>query len=204
MGLALRMAYGEIPESLLKQETVRSAVDMEAFLREVETRAFRIAVVNVRDRDEALDIVQDAMIRLVRRYARRPAEEWRPLFYRILQNRIRDSQRRRSVRTRVLAFFGGGNDDEYDPISAAPAPTSETDPVAQIANADAMQALAAALNMLPARQREAFMLRNFEGLDVAATAAAMGCTEGSVKTHYSRAVHRLRELMREHGGAEWQ
>ena len=200
MGLALSMAYREIPTSLLGQETVPSAVDMEAFLREVESRAYRIALVSVRDRDEALDIVQDAMIRLVRRYAQRPPTEWRPLFYRILQNRVRDAQRRRAVRTRVLAFFGGGDDDEYDPISAAAAPRS-TDPLEQLAGDDAMQALAAALRVLPTRQREAFTMRNFEGLDVAQTAAAMGCTEGSVKTHYSRAVHRLRELLSEHGGA---
>jgi len=203
MGLALSMAYREIPTSLPRQETIPSAIDMEAFLREVESRAYRIALVGVRDRDEALDIVQDAMIRLVRRYARRPSDEWRPLFYRILQNRIRDSQRRRTVRTRVLAFFGGNDDDEYDPISAAPAPASEN-PLDRVASADAMQALEAALRTLPARQREAFTLRNFEGLDVAQTATAMGCTEGSVKTHYSRAVHRLRELLSEHGGAQGQ
>jgi RNA polymerase sigma-70 factor (ECF subfamily) len=124
------------------------------------------------------------------------------LFYRILQNRIRDSQRRRAVRRRVLAFFGGGDDEQIDPISAAAAP-AQSDPADQVASADAMQALAAALGTLPARQREAFMLRNFEGLDVAETAAAMGCSSGSVKTHYSRAVHRLRELMMEHGGAQW-
>ena len=92
---------------------------MEAFLREVETRAFRIAIVSIRDRDEALDVVQDAMIRLVRRYARRPSEEWRPLFYRILQNRIRDVQRRRIVRSKVLSFFGGTENEEYDPVVAA-------------------------------------------------------------------------------------
>lgn len=203
MGLAFSMAYREIPTSLLEKETMAAAVDMEVFLRQVEFRAYRIATLSVRDRDEALDIVQDAMIRLVRRYAQRPASEWRPLFYRILQNRIRDSQRRRAVRTRVLAFFGGADDEHPDPISTAPAP-AHSDPADQVASADAMQALAAALGTLPARQREAFMLRNFEGLDVADTAAAMGCSTGSVKTHYSRAVHRLRELMTEHGGAEWQ
>jgi RNA polymerase sigma-70 factor (ECF subfamily) len=172
---------------------------MEAFLREVEGRAYRIALVQIRDRDEALDIVQDAMIRLVRRYAGRPCEEWPPLFYRILQNRIRDVQRRRAVPARVMSFFGGtASDDEHDPLAEAPGPKSE-DPLAQLTADDAMGALERALEELPERQREAFVLRNFEGLDVAQTALAMSCTEGSVKTHYSRAVHRLRAMLAEHG-----
>jgi len=184
MGLALSIAHDGIAKDLEGEDTLESRVAIEAFLREVETRAFRIAVMNVRDRDEALDIVQDCMIRLVRRYSGRPSDEWRPLFYRILQNRIRDVQRRRSVRSRVLSFFGGiESDEEYDPIVAAPGPEAD--------------------NPLPPRQREAFTLRNFEGLDVAQTAVAMNCTEGSVKTHYSRAVHRLRELLREHGEEHW-
>jgi RNA polymerase sigma-70 factor (ECF subfamily) len=172
-------------------------------LRDVEARAYRIALVQIRDRHEALDIVQDAMIRLVQRYANRPSEEWPPLFYRILQNRIRDVQRRRAVRSRVLSFFGGmPSEEEHDPIVEAPAPRGEN-PLEQATADDAMRALERALDDLPARQREAFMLRNFEGLDVAQTATAMGCTEGSVKTHYSRAVHRLREVLAEHGEEHW-
>jgi RNA polymerase sigma-70 factor (ECF subfamily) len=198
MELALGMAR-QYSTGLNGEGTLESGVEIEAFLREVEARAYRIALMGVRDRDEAFDIVQDAMIRLVRRYARRPSAEWRPLFYRILQNRIRDAQRRRAVRSRVLSFFGGtGGGEEYDPIVEAPAPGNDG-PLQQLLAGDAMQALEQALLMLPARQREAFVLRNFEGLDVAQTAAAMSCTEGSVKTHYSRAVHRLRELLSEHG-----
>jgi RNA polymerase sigma-70 factor (ECF subfamily) len=159
---------------------------------------------NVRDRDEALDIVQDSMIRLVRRYGGRPSDEWRPLFYRILQNRIRDVQRRRIVRSRVLSFFGGvAAAEESDPLLNAPAPRGDN-PLEQLLASDAMQALEQALLMLPARQREAFAMRNLEGLDVAQTAVAMKCTQGSVKTHYSRAVHRLRELLKEHGEEHWQ
>ncbi len=180
-----------------EDETLDSRAEMEAFLREVEARAFRIAVVSTRDADEALDIVQDAMISLARRYADRSVEEWRPLFYRILKNRIRDWQRRRIVRGRVMSFFGGQEGEEYDPIAQAPGPSSEN-PTAALARSDAMDALEQALRDLPRRQREAFMLRNFEGLDVAETAAAMGCSDGSVKTHYSRAVHRLRETLGEH------
>jgi RNA polymerase sigma-70 factor (ECF subfamily) len=125
------------------------------------------------------------------------------LFHRILQNRIRDVQRRRTVRSRVLSFFGGtASEDEFDPIAEAPAPRSEN-PLEQVTADDAMQALERELRLLPPRQREAFTLRNFEGLDVAQTAVAMSCTEGSVKTHYSRAVHRLREVLAEHGEEHW-
>lgn len=203
MELALSLARDGFSKGLKLEDTLESRVAIEAFLRDVETRAFRIALMNIRDRDEALDIVQDAMIRLVRRYSSRPSEEWRPLFYRILQNRIRDGQRRRSVRSRVLSFFGGIEGEEYDPIVEAAGPGSDN-PLDQAQASDAMQALEQALLMLPSRQREAFALRNFEGLDVGQTAQAMGCTEGSVKTHYSRAVHRLRELLKEHGEEHWQ
>ncbi len=192
------MSIARHEASLDRSQALDSGAEIEAFLREVEGRAYRIALVNVRDRGEALDIVQDAMIRLVRRYADRPKAEWPPLFYRILQNRIRDIQRRRAVRARVLSFFGGtASEEEHDPLADAPAPRAE-DPLEQVKAGDAMAALEKALTTLPARQREAFTLRNFEGLDVAQTAVAMECTEGSVKTHYSRAVHRLRELMAEH------
>ncbi|MEE9570206.1 MAG: RNA polymerase sigma factor [Gammaproteobacteria bacterium] len=180
-----------------EDETLESRAEMEVFLRDVETRAFRIAVVSTRDADEALDIVQDAMISLARRYADRSVEEWRPLFYRILKNRIHDWQRRRIVRGRVMSFFGGQEGEEYDPVAQAPGPSSEN-PIEALARSEAMEALEQALRDLPRRQREAFTLRNFEGLDVAETAAAMGCSDGSVKTHYSRAVHRLRESLGEH------
>ena len=166
--------------------------NIEGFLCEIEARAFQIAVVNTRDADEALDIVQDAMISLTCGYSDRSEDEWRPLFYRILKNRIRDWQRRSIVRGRVMSFFGGQEGEDYDPIAQAPGAISGN-PLEVLARADAMRALGQALGELPRRQREAFVLRNFEGLDVAETAAAMGCSDGSVKTHYSRAVRRLRE-----------
>ena len=203
MGLALSLPRNDLATSARGDDALDSGAAIEAFLRDVETRAYRIALLGVRDRDDALDIVQDAMIRLVRRYADRPSEQWPPLFYRILQNRIRDQQRRRTVRRRVLSFFGGTeSEDEPDPLLSAPAPRGDN-PLERLVAHDAMQALERALLLLPVRQREAFTLRNFEGLDVAQTAQAMGCTEGSVKTHYSRAVHRLRELLGEHGEEQW-
>ena len=181
-------------------ETLQREAKLNRFFAGVEKRALRIAEISIRDRDEALDLVQDAMIRLARHYADRPGDEWAPLFYRILQNRIRDWQRRRAVRNRVMVWFGRGDgSDDYDPVAAAPDPAGRT-PEERLQHREAMDSLEIAIAGLPARQREAFILRTFEGLDVAGTATAMGCSEGSVKTHYSRAVHSLRDLMGEH----WQ
>jgi RNA polymerase sigma-70 factor (ECF subfamily) len=175
--------------------------ELNRFLQDVEKRALRIAEVSVRDRDDALDIVQEAMIKLARKYAMRSGDEWAPLFYRILQNGVRDWHRRRALRNRVMAWFGtaSGDDEDFDPIAAAADPAGRT-PDEQLQQREAMKTLESALAALPLRQREAFMLRNFEGLDVAGTALAMGCSAGSVKTHYSRAVHSLRESLGEH----WQ
>src|SRR5688572_2515113 len=167
--------------------------ELERFLASVEQRAFRIARITLRDDDDALDAVQDSMLKLARTYADRPTEEWRPLFYRILQNRVRDFQRRRQVRNRIFAWLPnlGGSDEpapEIHDITPAPGSTA----IDQLMASQALAILEAAVRELPRRQQEAFMLRNFEGMDVAETANAMSCSEGSVKTHYSRAVHTLR------------
>jgi RNA polymerase sigma-70 factor (ECF subfamily) len=166
---------------------------LNQFLAGVELKAFRIAQMALRHEDDALDAVQDAMLQLARAYADRPPQEWKPLFYRILENRIRDMQRRRTVRGRVIAwlpFRGDEDEDEPDPIAQAPSP--EPQPVRRLEIDEAVGALEKALGALPRRQQQAFLLRTLEGLDVAATAAAMGCSEGSVKTHYFRAVQALR------------
>jgi RNA polymerase sigma-70 factor (ECF subfamily) len=179
--------------------TLQRESQLNQFLADVERRALRIAEISVRDRDEALDLVQDAMIKLVRSYAHRPGDEWTPLFYRILQNGIRDWHRHQKVRNRVMVWFGrgGSGDEEYDLVAHAPDPAGRT-PDEELQTGEAMQRLEAAIQALPARQREAFMLRTFEGLDVAGTAVAMGCSDGSVKTHYSRAIHTLRDKLGEH------
>ena len=184
-----------------KATTLQRERQLNQFFAGVERRALRFAEIAVRDRDEALDLVQDAMIKLARNYAGRPEEEWTPLFYRILQNGIRDWHRRQMVRNRVMVWFGRSSrsDNDYDPVAQAPDPIGRT-PDEQMETRQAMQQLEDAVGRLPARQREAFMLRTFEGLDVAGTASAMGCSEGSVKTHYSRAVHTLRDALGEH----WQ
>ncbi|HEY2676995.1 MAG TPA: RNA polymerase sigma factor [Steroidobacteraceae bacterium] len=173
--------------------------ELEKFLAEIERRAFRMAQVALRDADDALDVVQDAMLKLTRSYASRPSTEWRPLFYRILENGIRDLQRRRSVRKRIMTWLPGPKED---PDSEAADPlenVADTGPAIPetLMQREAMQKLEESLRALPARQREAFMLRNFEGMDVAETASAMACSQGSVKTHYSRAVHALREQLGE-------
>jgi RNA polymerase sigma-70 factor (ECF subfamily) len=173
--------------------------ELDKFLAEVERRAFRIAQVSLRDADDALDVVQDAMLKLARSYSARPSAEWRPLFYRILENGIRDLQRRRAVRKRLMVWLPGPKEDPdeeaQDPLDSVAAGGADIPEL--LMQDQAIAKLETSLRALPARQREAFMLRNFEGLDVAQTARAMGCSEGSVKTHYSRAVHTLREQLGE-------
>jgi RNA polymerase sigma-70 factor (ECF subfamily) len=184
---------GPLEDGHLGDSTQAYSRELERFLADVERKAYRMAQISLRHEQDSLDAVQDAMLQLVRSYAGRPAEEWRPLFYRILENRIRDIQRRRTVRGRVMSWLPGFRGDEHgdeDPMASAPDPSPG--PVAQLQGQELMAALEAGLAGLPPRQRQAFLLRNFEGLDVADTALAMGCSEGSVKTHYFRAVQVLR------------
>jgi RNA polymerase sigma-70 factor (ECF subfamily) len=181
--------------------TLQRERQLNQFLTEVERRALRIAEIAVRDRDEALDLVQDAMIKLARNYAERPGDEWTPLFYRILQNGVRDWHRRQKVKNRVMVWFGRGasDEDDFDIAANTPDPAGRS-PDQELQTHEAMQRLEVSIGELPGRQREAFMLRAFEGLGVAGTAVAMGCSEGSVKTHYFRAVHALRDKLGDH----WQ
>lgn len=172
---------------------------LNRFLAEVERRAFRMAQIALRQDEDAMDAVQDAMLQLARRYGSRPQPEWRPLFFRILQNRIRDLQRRRAVRNRVMALLPWRQDDEDQPDPVAEAPDHAPGPGERVEGEAMLVALQAALARLPARQREAFLLRSVEGLDVAATARAMGCSDGSVKTHYFRALQALRARL----GGSW-
>ena len=183
--------HGDVDLTDPEEKTHSRALNQ--FLAGVELKAFKMAQAALRNEDDALDAVQDAMLQLARAYAMRPAQEWKPLFYRILENRIRDMQRRRTVRGRVFAWlpFRGEEDaDEPDPI--AQAVSTDPQPVRRLELDEAVGALEKALEALPRRQQQAFLLRTLEGLDVAETAAAMGCSEGSVKTHYFRAVQALR------------
>jgi RNA polymerase sigma-70 factor, ECF subfamily len=184
----------------LREGTLDRARELDRFLQDVEKRAYRIAEIALGNPDDALDIVQDAMLQLVRAYGARPSDQWRPLFYRILQNGIHDCRRRRKSRSRVIAWWTGGTRDDDDDASdeIEQAVGDEPEPARRLMNDEAMAALERALRELPARQQQAFLLRNLEGLDVARTAAAMGCAEGSVKTHYFRALQALRAKLGEH------
>ena len=156
-----------------------------------------------RDEDAALDIVQDAMMKLAEKYADKPAGELPMLFSRILQNTIHDHFRRQKVRntwTTLLSALGRGDDkdDDFDPLETIEAKSSSNvaaDPAKQFEQVQIVGMIEQAVAKLPARQREAFLLRYWEELDVAEAAAAMGCSEGSVKTHCSRAVHALAETL---------
>jgi len=174
---------------------------MEEFLASVERSAFRMARIATGDNEEALDIVQDAMLGLVRSYSHKPSSEWRPLFYMILQNRIRDWARRRSSRGRWLGWLRGAADDEggrdRDPLESVADPEARG-PVDMADTSFALSAIDTALGGLPLRQQQVFLLRAWEGLSVKEAARAMGCTEGTVKTLYSRAVHRLRSELEDY------
>ncbi len=151
----------------------------------------------VRDEEGALDIVQDSMLKLAEKYGDRPAEEFPMLFQRILQNTIRDYYRRHKVRsmwTTVLSAFSSNDEDDHDPLETLAADEDQggpRTPESQLLQAQTLAAIDDEIKKLPARQREAFLMRYWEDMDVAETAAAMGCSEGSVKTHCSRATHAL-------------
>ena len=166
------------------------------FLAGIERRAFKIAKFATGDTDEALDLVQDAMFGFVRHYVNRPEDEWNVLFHRILQSRITDWYRRNFVRKRFRIWLGRGNDDEDqgDPIQEV-ADTATLNPFETVLRHEEAMALERAIHMLPLRQQQAFLLRVWEEMDVRQTAFVMGCSEGSAKTHYSRAVHALRGLL---------
>lgn len=179
-----------------------SAQEISDFLRQVEKRAFRQTAYAVRDDHAALDIVQDAMLKLADKYAAKPIDEYPMLFQRILQNTMRDYWRRQKVRSlwvSLFSSFGSSDDEDYDPLETIAVEDAEGDPSDQLARSQTMALIEKALTRLPARQREAFVLRYWEELDVAETAAVMGCSEGSVKTHCSRAVSALSALLEQTG-----
>lgn len=163
---------------------------MEEFLAGIGPRAFRFAEVGLRHRDDALDAVQDAMIKMLA-YGEKPAAEWTPLFWSVLRSRIVDSQRRRTFRLGWLSSATPIEDVGLDWADSAAGPARAHD------GREAYSRLVDALRELPRRQREAFTLRILEECDVTATAKAMGCSEGSVKTHLSRAREALQRRMKD-------
>ncbi|HVY07257.1 MAG TPA: RNA polymerase sigma factor [Burkholderiales bacterium] len=180
--------------------------ELAAFLAEVERRAFKQAMFAVRDQHLALDIVQDAMLKLADKYPDRPAGELPLLFQRILQNTIRDFYRRQKVRSLWTTLFSSlqskDDNEDYDPLESmeTEGPGGKGDsPADRLERSQVAGIIEQGLERLPPRQREAFLLRYWEELDVAETAQAMGCSEGSVKTHCSRATHALAAFLKEKG-----
>lgn len=183
---------------LFKEFKLASPAELAQFLSNVERRAYKHAMYAIRNEHTALDIVQDAMVKLAEKYGGKPAAELPLLFQRILQNTIRDYHRRQKVRNAWTTLFSSlapqNTDEEYDPLETLEDDENQSSPTAPDEALQQSQTIALieqALEKLPARQREAFLLRYWEGLDINETAVAMGCTEGSVKTHCSRAAHAL-------------
>lgn len=176
----------------MRQSRTQVPSNLDAFVRQTSRRAQIMAEIALRNREAALDIVQDSFLALVSRYAQRPAEEWAPLFYTILQSRIMDWKRREARRGKWLTWLQRSDDeDDSDLFDQLPSPHDE-DPAVLLARADDMALVRRCLEQLPLRQQQAFMLRAWEGLDTAATAKAMDCSDSSVKTHYARALAALR------------
>ena len=189
-----------------RENPLATQKELSDFLSSVERRAFKQCVYSVQDDDTALDIVQDTMLKLAENYAARPAPELPLLFQRILQNGIRDHYRRNRVRSAWTSLWSSlgltGEDDDADPLETfeveetTSVPASPSDRLEQ---SQVMEIIEEAVRSLPERQRQAFLLRYWEEFDVSETAKAMGCSEGSVKTHCSRATHALAKILRSRG-----
>lgn len=173
-----------------------TALNLNAFLASIERRAYRMALLATHNQAEALDIVQDAMLKLCQNYSHLSAEQWAPLFHRILQNRIMDWHRRQQRTQRWFMPWKKTDDDEAsdDDIEAFADP-SEPNPEGLLSLAGDVETVVTLVEALPIRQQQAFLLRAWEGLDTAATAEAMECSEGAVKTHFHRAIHSLRAAL---------
>ncbi|MBI2317013.1 MAG: RNA polymerase sigma factor [Betaproteobacteria bacterium] len=183
-----------------------SRTELSAFLASVERRAFKRALYAVHEREAALDIVQDSMLKLAEKYGHKPAEELPMLFQRIVQNAIRDFYLRQKVRslwsTLLSALSPGRDDGESDPLETLEMEDGSnfaTSPAERLEKSQLLEIIEKELRHLPQRQREAFLLRYWEEMDVAETAAVMGCSQGSVKTHCSRAAHALALALRTKG-----
>ena len=183
-----------------------SEIELSDFLKSVEKRAFKRSLYHVRNQESALDIVQDSMMKLAEHYGHKPAEELPMLFQRILSNCTLDWFRRQKVQNALfsnLSDFEGGNDSEdfnlLDTLNATMHGEQNESAESLTERAQTLRDIETEIQELPARQREAFLMRYWEDMDVAETAAAMGCSQGSVKTHCSRAVHALAEALRAKG-----
>ena len=189
-----------------KDALLASRNELSEFLASVERRAYKQALFAVREAENALDIVQDSMLKLAEKYGAKPAAELPMLFQRILQNTIRDFYRRQKVRSRWVTLFTalspGREDDDTDPLETLESADTSgplEGPADRLEQSQVVEVIEKELQRLPQRQRQAFLLRYWEELDVAETAAVMGCSQGSVKTHCSRAAHALAAALRAKG-----
>ncbi|GIX33121.1 MAG: RNA polymerase sigma factor [Lysobacterales bacterium] len=199
--MLVALAVGEVPPESVQADAPARALDrsggLDGFLRGIGGRALVVAELTTRDREEALDLVQEAMLRFVRRYAQRPAEEWPALFHRILNRALVDWTRRAKVRAAFRFLIGRRLEEQAaEDVGLLPAPQRGPEQEAQAA--ELSRRLCQALAALPLRQRQVFLLRVWEGLSVEATAQALAIGEGSVKTHLFRALARLKEQLDGH------
>lgn len=168
-------------------------VSMDAFLQQVERKGYRMAEMALGSHADALDVLQEAMTKLVIHYSDKPCEQWKPLFYKILQNAIRDWQRQQKLKNMLFFWRNQDADDEMNWPDNTDSPLSEPDE--QWAKAEQQAQSLTVLKALPTQQQQCFLLRSWEGLSVKETAEIMGCSQGSVKTHYSRAVAKLKVVL---------
>lgn len=215
--LSLACSSGEDPESagrLPSKDADASAPDehgaadgfsspMDRFLAGVEYKAFKIALYALRDEQTALDVVQDAMYKLVEKYGNKPEAEWPPLFFTILNNRITDVRRWRKLREvggKTISLFRGHEDGEEDLLETglgAELNPARLQPEKVVLSKQLRRHIDDALAKLSQRQRQVFVLREWQGMSVRDTATVLGCSEGSVKQHHFRAMRSLRELLDE-------
>ena len=171
---------------------------MEEFLKSVERRALQMSKLATGDPEIAMDLVQDAMLKLVEKYSSKPAQQWRPLFYRILNNKITDFYRRKAVRTKLFVDNVTEHSDSniIDTMIALAGPADNPDNRMQ--SEQRIDSLIKSIYRLPPRQKQSFMLRCWEGMSTEESAKAMNCSQSSVKTHYSRALQALRDRLEDY------
>lgn len=178
---------------------LRNRNKLDAFLAEEEQKAFRVARVSVGNDDDALDVIQDAMLKFVNNYAEKSIEQWRPLFYKVVYSRLTDFHRRRNFRRGIMRFLGTHDDEHLNSREIDNVVSESLDPQQQLQVDGALEQLQLALKKLPSRQQQAVLMRAWHGFDTNETALIMQVSTGSVKTHYSRGLEKLRDLL----GADW-
>ncbi|MFT5116381.1 MAG: RNA polymerase sigma-70 factor (ECF subfamily) [Parasphingorhabdus sp.] len=173
---------------------------LEKFFREHEVKAYKMAYVMLNNRDDALELVQDSMLTLVQKYATRDSQQWSPLFYRILHNRIKDRYKQSNFRSLFRAFLPTSPNqlDQEDALQKI-AYEQTNCPQQNLQQQNSLQQITVALNALPLRQQQTFVLRAWQEFSVKETAFALDISEGSVKTHYSRAIAQLRQTLESPG-----